>query len=412
MTSVTPRGSGLSHAEILTSFRAFAGFFMLVVAALCLWIANGDQRLHRAINTAGVMAEAHVLARRIDLRGDWWLAYTFRLPDGAAVVGQGPAARVVEIGGNADPYRRGAVVQVRYLRADPAINQPLGAPEPGRAVVWVGIGTVSGIVGLSLLSLAFGEAHKPARKPTATDRPAPPRGLSVGPILRFWALWGCVAFALASAGGWWLAQAGPRADRAFWDAAVAQQTAEGLGTVTNRSLGGRITGRHLQTGQLTRTLVFFVDYSFEGPDGILRLGQSRVSGVEYDRFLPGSRVLVRIVRDDPDKHALALAAPRLDDWRLRSLSITFGFIALGFAMAAAMELTSKWRAARSGLVRDVTVTGHRPALAGLMSFDWVDADGNSGISPGLRSGRLPPVGATLVLRVDPEGGYTWWEDLL
>lgn len=388
------------------------GFCCLALAALCLWSANDDQRAHEAIAARGEPTTAEVLARRIHSDGNWWLAYVYRLPDGTMAQGKGPALREVEPGGNADPFRRGSAVRILYHPAEPTRSLPENAPEPGRNLAWVSLGTLAGIVGLSLLSLAFGEAHRPPRKPAPTERPIAPRHLRIRNVLRFPGLWILGLLAVLAGGMWWLSQAGPRADTAFWQAAVAQQTAEGPAIVTARRMGSRITGRNLQTGQTRRSQLFFIDYRFEGPDGVPRQGQSRVTGVEYDRFLPGTRVLVRILRDAPDTHALALAAPVLDNWYLRSLATISGVLALIALVASWAELGSRWRAARSGIAREVKVTGHRTVFAGLVEFGWADADGAEGWSGGVSRHLLPPVGATLLTRVDPNDGHIWWDATL
>jgi hypothetical protein len=145
---------------------------------------------------------------------------------------------------------------------------------------------------------------------------------------------------------------------------------------------------------------------------VTRSGQSRVSGVEYDRFLPGTRVLIRIIRDDPDTHTLALAAPVLDNWHLRSLATIAGALALIALVASWAEASSRWRAARSGIGRAVTVTGHRRVFGGRLAFGWVDADGGKGWSAGLPKRQVPPVGAVLLMRVDPDNGHIWWDAAL
>jgi hypothetical protein len=171
-------------------------------------------------------------------------------------------------------------------------------------------------------------------------------------------------------------------------------------------------GRHLQTGQIRRAAVFFVDYEFTGPDGQLRRGRSRVFGVEYDRFGLGARVLVRVRANDFDTHALALAAPVLDDWRLRSLAITLALLGLMAAVGYGSDMVARRRAARFGRLRDVRVTAHRRALTGRMAFGWEDASGATGWSPSLPARHLPPLGATVTLWIDPRRGWGWPEALL
>lgn len=386
-----------------------AGFALLAFAVLALWIAGADRREHAAVGAAGAPVEAQVIARRLDGGGDWWLAYAWVGPDGAEVRGEGAAARVVAPGASADPYRRGAAVVVLALPGDPARNRPADAPEPGRRMGWVGLATLAGIAGLSLLALAFGAAQAPARLPSAADRAAPVLRLSARAVLGSWLLWAGLALAGAAAGLGWLAQAPVRADRALWSAAVEGRTVERLGTITARSLGSRIVGTDRITGQQRRAMLFFLDYRLEAPDGRVLEGRSRVFGVEYDRLGVGAQVLVRVDRDDPRRHALALAAPAPDDWRLRSLAITLAALAALAALAYGAETGARARAARSGRARDVRVTAHRRALFGRMSFAWEDAAGGTGWSPAVPRRALPPVGATVTLRVDPKRRFLWPE---
>jgi hypothetical protein len=392
--------------------RAYWGFALLALAALALWLAEGDRRAHRAIVAAGVPVQAQVVARRLDWSGDWWLAYAFVAPDGTELRGQGAAERVVAMGGNADPYRRGAALEVLHLPADPGRNQPRSAPEPRRAMGWLGLATLAGIMGLSLLALAFGGGGEPARPPSGAERAAPALRLSMRAWLGAWLLWLGLALAAGAAGLWWLAQAPVRAERALWDAAVAGQVVERLGTVTGRSLGSRIVGTDRVTGQQRRAVLFHLDYALVTPDGLRRTGQSRVFGVEYDRLGPGAEVLVRVRPDAPDTHSLALAAPAPDIWWLRSLAITLGAAAALAALLYGGETAARARAARSGRARDATVTGHRPALFGHVSFARTDAAGETGLSPALPRRHLPPVGATVTLRVDPQRRFLWPEALL
>lgn len=389
-----------------------AGFALLAFAALALWIAGADRREHAAIRAAGVPVEAQVIARRLDRGGDWWLAYAFAGPDGAEVRGEGAAARIVAPGANADPYRRGAVVEVLALPGDPARNQPLSAPEPGRRMGWVGLATLAGIAGLSLLALAFGAARAPARPPSPADRDAPARRLSVRAVLGSWVLWVGVGLAAASGSLWWLAQAPVRADRALWEADVAGRVVERLGTVTGRALGSRIVGTDRITGQQRRAMVFHLDYELVTPDEQRLVGQSRVFGVEYDRLGVGAQVLVRVRPDAPEINALALAAPAPDDWRLRSLAITLAALAALAALGFGSETVARARAARSGRAREVRVTAHRRALFGQVSFGWEDAAGDTGWAPALPARHTPPVGATVTLRVDPKRRFLWPEALL
>jgi hypothetical protein len=60
----------------------------------------------------------------------------------------------------------------------------------------------------------------------------------------------------------------------------------------------------------------------------------------------------------------------------------------------------------------VRVTRHERVIPGRMAWWWEDSAGGRGAAPMMSPARLPPVGATVTVRIDPKTGYGWPESAL
>jgi hypothetical protein len=160
-----------------------------------------------------------------------------------------------------------------------------------------------------------------------------------------------------------------------------------------------------------RRETFRLHLRFDTPEG--PVDSDRL--VSREEFLAiGSVEQLRVIHlpEDPRRFRLAVMQDRASaegalDPRL--MGAVPGGIALGlmgWLMVARLPL---WRALTGGDRRDAQVAGHhRRPRSRQARLVWTGLDGKAQHSAWMRADRLPPVGATIEVAIDPETGREIW----
>ncbi|MCB1389814.1 MAG: DUF3592 domain-containing protein [Rhodobacteraceae bacterium] len=233
--------------------------------------------------------------------------------------------------------------------------------------------------------------------PSAATRPALTRGI----YTRRTAFWlGTIAAALAlvfcAVGGWYGVEA----------VALDRAGVTTTGTVTAR----RVSTQRQRHGGTTHS--YHLEVGFRDASGAALEDEFTVSHSFYQRSGIGRSVNVRYV---PDRPWIAEIEPGRD-WRQAQV---FGGIGLAFLLGGLVSLaitarqaSSRRRALLEGAERTATVVAVRRsgrARSRSTRLQWRDSEGSTGSSVNIRPERLPAVGDTITVFVDPRSGKAYWQ---
>lgn len=194
--------------------------------------------------------------------------------------------------------------------------------------------------------------------------------------------------------------------------ALERHGVEAVATVTDREIGTTGSGNSRRTRYL-------VGYSFVTQAGGTVRGREDAGAMAYTRLREGMEVPVRYVPQDPGNHTILPG-----DERRLSAWIWFGFAAavllltLVYGVIDYRSKSSALRAGRDGAVRDARVDAHHTDTSGFgrrrgppqHRFRWIDDTGAQGMSePMSNAAKLPPVGETVRVYIDPRTGKAWWD---
>ncbi|MFN4058303.1 MAG: DUF3592 domain-containing protein [Roseinatronobacter sp.] len=191
---------------------------------------------------------------------------------------------------------------------------------------------------------------------------------------------------------------------------LAREGVETVGTVLTK----RIQRESTRDGE---RLTYFLRYSYlpeGGLDPISR--ETSVSQTFYTAAEIGSPVRVVYAWSEPDQSSLDPSQDRIGGWIFLSFGTAALLGSLGFGGWIIGRKLSILRALRHGEVREARVLGLRATnvskgKATQYILDWVDAAGQSGSSMMASHGKLAayPVGAVIVVYIDPKTGRGWWD---
>lgn len=183
-------------------------------------------------------------------------------------------------------------------------------------------------------------------------------------------------------------------------------------TVTDRVI------ERSRTGNSTRRR-YIVAYTFTTEAGQTVRAREAVGEGPYNRLSVGTQAPVRYVPQDPGNHTILP-----DDSRVMAAWVAFGFaglvslMTLIFGVKDFRSKSSALRAGREGAVRAARVDEHLSDTPGFgrrrgppqHRFRWTDETGAQGTSePMGNAAKLPPVGGTVRVYLDPRTAKAWWE---
>lgn len=159
---------------------------------------------------------------------------------------------------------------------------------------------------------------------------------------------------------------------------------------------------------------YLLSYRFDAGLGEVITGRQSVDRALYLATAVGDQIPLRYVAHHPDIHEIESGESRFLSLIFGAFAALFGAVGLGLGLWMVRRKASLIRAARDGEVRQAEVLGHQASSITvndrpLMQARWRDAAGETGVTSAGRTETLPPVGAVIVVYIDPISGRGWWE---